>query len=244
MIRGRSSRSSRLRVSIGRARSRAAAARRRRVRSRPARSPRRGRRGAVRAESDVAVRVDEAGQDPAAVEDGVRVGDRFSAQRAVDDPPLAPAPRPAARGLGHEGGVRRTLLLARELQLRQVDVGEPRGQLVEALGHVGQVREARRAIRRPADCAPSAASARRRPSCPSCPCPSCPSRPCGFIALAAERHAHLARHRRHHLAGLEEPLDELVDLGDRDAGAVGDAQPPRPLMIFGSARSCRRHRRG
>jgi hypothetical protein len=39
-------------------------------------------------EADVAVRVDEPGHDPPAVEDGLRVGDRFGAQYAVDDPPV------------------------------------------------------------------------------------------------------------------------------------------------------------
>ena len=45
--------------------------------------------GAVQAEADVAVRVDQAGNDPsAAVEDGVRAADRLGGQHAVDDPPL------------------------------------------------------------------------------------------------------------------------------------------------------------
>jgi hypothetical protein len=42
----------------------------------------------VRAEPDVAVRVDQSGHDPASVEDRVRTIDRFGGQRAVDNPPL------------------------------------------------------------------------------------------------------------------------------------------------------------
>ncbi len=44
--------------------------------------------GAVRTEPDVAVRVDQAGQDPAAVKNSVRAADRIGGQHAVDDPPL------------------------------------------------------------------------------------------------------------------------------------------------------------
>ena len=50
--------------------------------------------------------------------------------------------------------------------------------------------------------------------------------------LAAEGHAHLACHRRHHLAGLEEPLDKLIDLTDRDTRSVGDTQPTRSVDDF------------
>ena len=35
---------------------------------------------AMRAEADMTVRVDEPGHDPTAVEDGLRIGDRFGAQ--------------------------------------------------------------------------------------------------------------------------------------------------------------------
>ena len=42
----------------------------------------------VLSEPDVAVRVDEPGQDPSAVENGFGVRDRVGAQQAVHDPPL------------------------------------------------------------------------------------------------------------------------------------------------------------
>ena len=40
------------------------------------------------AEPDVAMRIDEAGQNPAAVKDGLSVIHRFGTQGALDDPPL------------------------------------------------------------------------------------------------------------------------------------------------------------
>ncbi len=40
------------------------------------------------AEPDVAMRIDQAGNDPAAVPDGFRAADRFAAQDPVGDPPL------------------------------------------------------------------------------------------------------------------------------------------------------------
>ena len=42
----------------------------------------------VWAETDMAVRVDETGHDPATVEDSLGAIDRFTAQDAVDDPEL------------------------------------------------------------------------------------------------------------------------------------------------------------
>ena len=44
--------------------------------------------GAVRSQSDMAVRIDESRDDPAAVKDGLGAGDRFGAQNPVGDPPL------------------------------------------------------------------------------------------------------------------------------------------------------------
>ena len=48
--------------------------------------------GSFGAQSDVAMRVDQTGQDPAAgpvrTEDGVRACHRFGAQDAIDDPPI------------------------------------------------------------------------------------------------------------------------------------------------------------
>ncbi len=40
------------------------------------------------AQTDVAVRVDQAGHDPATVEHRLGAGDRFGAEHAADDPPL------------------------------------------------------------------------------------------------------------------------------------------------------------
>ena len=99
--------------------------------------------GAVLAEADVAVRVDQAGQDPAAVApktvSASATGSALSMPSTIHHSTGSPSgsPRPL-----HVQGAHATLLLAGELQLRQVDVGEPGRQLVEALGHVRQVGEA------------------------------------------------------------------------------------------------------
>ena len=96
-------------------------------------------------QSDVAVRVDEAGHDPAAVKDRVGVADRLGAQCPVDDPPLHRLAIGQPDGREHEdvfAGARIAAVLAGELQLRQVDVGQAGRQLVETLRHVGQIREA------------------------------------------------------------------------------------------------------
>src|SRR5215212_5787209 len=54
---------------------------------------------------------------------------------------------------------------------------------------------------------------------------------------------HLAgREPLHQLAHLRELLDELVDLLDRRAGALGDPQPPRALDQLGPAALLRGHR--
>ena len=46
---------------------------------------------------------------------------------------------------------------------------------------------------------------------------------------AAAAEPELARHLLHHLAGLEEPGDQVVDVADRHARPVRDAQPPRAV---------------
>ncbi len=117
----------------------------------------------------------------------------------------------------------------------------PGRQFVEPLGHVRQIREtgaACRACPRPADCAPSAASDPGRPSCPSA-C-SCPSRPCenscGRTAFPSGR-----------------PSGDIILRASKKRSTswlTSETVTPEPLairsrrealMIFGSARSCRRH---
>ncbi len=46
---------------------------------------------------------------------------------------------------------------------------------------------------------------------------------------AGQAHAAAAGHLLHHLARLEEPVDELVDVADGAAGSLGDAGPARPV---------------
>src|SRR6476661_9030223 len=142
---------------------------------------------------------------------------------SADCPSGSPRPRTCSVICSSRKRSSPQLLVARELQLRQVDVGQAGGQFVKALRHVGQIREAGGHTR-----GKRVARLRR-------------SRPAHlFTALlplllvlgglagrtfAAERHSHLAGHLRHHLAGLEEPVDELIDLADRHTRPVGDAQP-------------------
>lgn len=109
---------------------------------------------AVFPKPDMAVRVDQPGQDPAAVKDGVGSCHRFGANAAVDDPQLdrrlvgqAQTSHVQAHGAatGPDGvdplhpappHSRSPLLLAWELQLGQVEVGQAGRQLVETFGHL------------------------------------------------------------------------------------------------------------
>src|SRR6185295_16606513 len=114
-------------------------------------------------------------------------------------------------------------LLLRELQLRRV---EPRRELVHAEpgGQLAQARRQRREVRH----------AGGRP----CPRPGSglslrallpPAALGQALGRAAAAEAELASHLLHHLAGLEEAVDQVVDLAHRHPGAVRDAQPPRAV---------------
>ena len=142
-------------------------ARRPRVRFRPGRSPRRVRYGAVRTQPDVAVRVDQPGQNPAAVENRVGISDRFAADPAVDDPQLDGF----FVGQPDSSNVLTALLIAREFQLGQVEIGQPGRQFVKTLRHIRQVGKPGRHAR--AERAADLRLASARTSCPSSLCHLC-----------------------------------------------------------------------
>src|SRR4029078_6323911 len=101
-----------------------------------------------------------------------------------------------------------------------------RRQLVEALGHVRQVGET--GGQRTGIHTERAAGLRRRRAPPLLALLLVLAlRRFAASTLAAERHSHLAGHLRHHLAGFEDPVDELVALRAPPSGTVGDAQPAR-----------------
>ena len=102
-----------------------------------------------------------------------------------------------------------------------------------------------RPLPRPSPARPSPAG-RPWPGCRrrACPCPS--SAACLAFAACRRRHAghpghpgHAAAlgHRHHHLARLEEAVDELVDVGDLRPEPLAMRARREPSIIFGLARS-------
>ena len=242
MIRGRSSRSSRLRVSVGRT----AVAQQQRadvafglgLRD----APRRGRRTRRGPEPDVAVRVDQAGEDPAAVEDGVGAGDRLGAEHAVDDPPFdgLPVGQPAA---AHVQDAHR----ASATSCRGTSAWTGRSRPGRAAARRGPWACCDRSgkpagmprVRRRAGCAPSAASGPRPPFLPFL-----------FLPLAG-----LARRDSCGRTGMPiwPAIDDIILRASKNRSTswlTSTTVTPEPLamrsrrealMIFGSARSCGRH---
>ena len=213
-------------------RSRGSAACRRPGRSAPARaaSARLDRRRRCRSRRGSARRPGPGSSQPPSA-DGLRAGHRLGgdhARRRTHRSPGSPSGSSTPAQV-QRGRCRRHGSLA--LGNFSFDRSKPGRQLVQAgqpgqrrAGPAGSARAPGRAARR------AARPALRGGVGPRLPLPFLPFfvplRPRRFdMGPAAEAHA--AGHLLHHLAGLEEPLHQLVDVADAHAGAVGDAQPPR-----------------
>ena len=217
---GRSSRSTSGRVSTGEPQSRSASAPASRfVLACSSASSRVA--GPVGRVADVAVRVDEAGQHEArSARRRRRPGRRRTGRRRPTGRPARRSPgrcRIDARRLGHS--------LLGELEL---DGSKPGGSWSSpnppGCGH---------AARRPSRAAVPPIPG-NPPGMPLTfggvgprPVDRLPLRPLAALRLdgRAPGQAEPAGHRRHHLAGLEEPVDQRVHLGHGRTGALGDALP-------------------
>lgn len=178
-------------------------------------------------DADVVVRIDETGHQPAAVADGLHLAGRpLIGQNPTDRPQLerlaVPHRSPAkVQRRHHDRGYF-------FLGCWNCDTSRPcrsRRQLIQAGRHVRQVRETAGHARHPARHAGESAAHLRLswPAAALLPLLAL----LVPLAAAATGHAHAAGHLRHHLAGFEEAIDQLIDVRDRDARTVRDAQAPR-----------------